>query len=106
MRARGRSVVGLCLLEFFDPRLYRDTVRATLLYGRQNHLALHESFDWAAESWQEAFDRVPSVHLVPGAHGEFFDPANVDRLAQRVREFLSADSATIESASAAMADPD
>jgi len=104
LRARGRAVAGVCLLESFDPRLYRDTVRATLLYGRESHLALHESFDWGAEGWQEAFDRVPSVHFVHGAHGEFFDPVNVDHLANRVREFLTADRAALESTSKAVAD--
>jgi thioesterase domain-containing protein len=87
--AQGRDVERLCLMEFFDPRLFEYPGRMLLLYGRESALKLHESFRWLEPGWSEAFRAVPEVDWIPGAHGEFFRKRNVPSLAARISTFLN-----------------
>lgn len=88
LRARGERVERLCLLEHFEPELYRYPDRMLLLYGRDSHLEVHRNFRWGEPGWQEAFRCAPRVERVPGGHGEFFDPQNVGALGAAIQAFV------------------
>lgn len=88
LRARGRELGRLCLLEFFDHRLFVEQDPVMLLYGRNSHRKAYEPFRWREIGWEEAFRRPPQVAWVPGDHGEFFTPPNIEVLVGKVRGFL------------------
>ena len=88
LAALGREVSHLCLMEFFHPALFAYPGRVLLLYGRQSRHRAYRPFRWGRQGWALRFRRVPEVDWIPGEHGQFFTPKNVDRLAARLRAFL------------------
>jgi amino acid adenylation domain-containing protein len=91
LRARGETVERLCLMEHFEPALYRHPGPMLLLYGRESHLEAHRGFGWPEPGWSDPFRVVPEVDWIPGAHGEFFDEENVGALAAALSRFLHGD---------------
>ncbi len=88
LRERGEVIERLCLMEHFEPALYRHAGPMLLLYGRDSHLEAHRAFHWPDAGWERPFLAVPEVHEIPGAHGEFFDEPNLAPLAERLAAFL------------------
>lgn len=85
---RNRKVERLCLLEFFDERLFNYPGAMLLMYGKKSHLKAYRPFRWRKLGWKKAFTTVPKVAWVPGAHGQFFTEPNVRHLAAEVKAFL------------------
>ena len=89
LQERGATVERLCLLEHFEPVLYRHPGPLLLVYGRESHLRVYRSFGWPDRGWEARFDRRPEVVLTPGGHGEFFnDGDNLGALTDNIVEFL------------------
>ena len=88
LQARGKTVERLCLLEYFEKRLFNYVQPLLLIYGKASDLKVQDSFGWPKTGWERPFRRRPVVEWTPGAHGEFFTRANIRVLGELVRRFL------------------
>jgi acyl-CoA synthetase (AMP-forming)/AMP-acid ligase II/aryl carrier-like protein len=95
LRRRGRDVPLVMLMEESLFRAYDRPV--ALLFGDRSRLNPYVAgFDYA-KVFKRSYPAGYSVDLIPGAHGEYFNPENVPGLARQIVE-LAANAATIESA--------
>ena len=86
---RGAHVERLCMMEFFDERLYDFSGDLQLLVGRESHLRVDQSFHWRDQGWTDRFTRMPWVDWLPGPHGEFFAPPHAPALIKHLGAFLA-----------------
>jgi acyl-CoA synthetase (AMP-forming)/AMP-acid ligase II/thioesterase domain-containing protein/acyl carrier protein len=88
LKARGRTIHSLCVIDAFDESLFRHPGRMLLMFGRRSAFRQHRRFGWGWPGWKRRFRHLPEVTWISGAHGEFFSPANAPRLGRRVALFL------------------
>ena len=84
----GKKIDRLCLMEYFESRLYEYESKLMLLYGRESDLQAYRPFAWGAENWAAAFKVKPEVDWLPGQHGSYFSEPGIDALAEKVSAFL------------------
>ena len=95
LRRRGRDVPLVMLMEESLFRAYDRPV--ALLFGDRSRLNPYVAgFDFA-KVFMRSYPAGYSVDLIPGAHGEYFNPENVPGLARQIAE-LAANAAKIVSA--------
>lgn len=86
----GERVECLCTLDYAHTDLYAFTGALLLLYGQNSADRFHAAIRLGEAGWERPFSRPPETSRVPGAHGQFFEPANVGALADRIDNFLTA----------------
>lgn len=89
LRERGQTVRKLCLMEFFDPRLFDYEDPLLLLYGETSRLREQRRFGWPQEGWSRPFRVVPEVSWLPCGHGQYFREPFVRTLASKLSSFLA-----------------
>ena len=88
LRARGRLLDGLCLVEYADPDLADEPFRQILVFGRQSKFRAYEGIGLTPLGPSVAFRRPPEVAWIEGEHGHFYEPGNLADLACVVGAFI------------------
>jgi acyl-CoA synthetase (AMP-forming)/AMP-acid ligase II/aryl carrier-like protein len=94
LRRRGRAVPLVMLMEESLFRTYDRPV--ALLFGDRSRLNPYVTGFDHEKVFRRSYPAGYSVDLIPGAHGEYFNPENVQGLARQVRALAAA--AKIDSA--------
>lgn len=85
---QGEEVDRLCIMEYFEPRLFEYSEPLQFLIGVESDLRVQEKFNWNEPEWEKPFQNKPTVNLLPGPHGWFFREPYVHVLAEKVQRFL------------------
>lgn len=88
LRERGRTDIGLLVMEYFDSRCYEYPGPFTLLYGRQSAVQGYKQFFYGQIGWRERFTVVPNVVLIDGYHGSFWAKPFIQGFARAVTDFI------------------
>jgi UDP-N-acetylmuramate--L-alanine ligase len=88
LRARGREVALLCLME--QGRFPAYDSRVALIFGAASDLNPYASTDDPEKIFRTAYGPHYSVDFIPGGHGEFFVSPSVERLAEVIETRLTA----------------
>lgn len=88
LAARGKEIARLCLLEFFDQRLFEYDGKMLLLYGKESHLHAYKPFGWGRPGWQSSFRAIPEVSWISGIHDSYFVEPNIQELLMRLKNFF------------------
>lgn len=88
LKAQNKIIEKLCLLEFFDQRLFDYEGEMLLLYGDRGNEEYRKAFNWQDEGWEQLFKTKPQVDLIPGDHHTFLSLQSLTVLGEKVSYFL------------------
>jgi len=85
---RNERISKLCIMEYFNNKLFDYSCQMLLLYGKNSHLHAYKKFNWHKSGWEKRFKSIPLVEWLPGKHGEFFDNKNIPVLGKLLTNFF------------------
>lgn len=83
LKAKGKTITLLCLMEQFVPQTYPD--RVALFFGRESRFNPYKKFLAPELGYRKYYAEAFSVNIFSGKHGEFFNEPNIQVLAEKLR---------------------